>query len=106
MQTELSLRWQKVLAKLGQDLAKNSAEKDWDEMAKTDAKIAKALEELNKFSQLPDSVNEARNQLKAIHTQAFNECVNACEQSRIQLLQQLQYAEARTAYAQSEHYFK
>ena len=106
MQIALSGRWVNYLAHCADELTEQLASQDWEGMAKTDQKIAKALQELNKFSKLPPDVIHAKRELKQIHDRALKECINACEQSRVKLLQQLQYAEARTAYAQSEHYFK
>jgi hypothetical protein len=106
MQTELSQRWINLLTQCARDLSEQLANQEWEKMAKTDEKIAKSLHELSKLSSLPPALLDAKSELKKIHDRALRECINACEQSRVQLLQQLQYAEARTAYAQSEHYFK
>lgn len=104
MQLELDLRWQKVFDQLFVDLKTASDAVNWEAVRDIDAKIARALTEVNKAVSLSDELATKKSQLKALHGTVLTSCRGAFEAARIELLQQLQYAEARNAYMHTEMY--
>lgn len=104
MQPALSLRWVTMLDQLAAALEAHLAAPDWDALAQLDQKIATALAELARVQPRDAAVLAAETRLHAVHQRARAACRDALESSRRQLLQHLQYAEARTAYSRTAAY--
>ena len=94
----------RALQALRQQLDEALQGEAWEQLAGIDQRIRTCLELLASRTPLSAEVEQAKQQLKALHDQARVALGEECERLRMLMLRHLQYSEGRNAYGRIDQF--